>query len=261
MISLSTLPGYNYASACSGYIDTIYDALYKNKSIGYNSPNDISLSHTNTTTLPKSFIHTNTGPQVKNQSLNEYNQRAKEVKELHDATSDTATLTQAEFQKTFRDLSFSEQIDITQKGYEPYKNNKAYYSLDIQKDEDRYKSKDKVIGDIFKQVYKCIEVYEQDCRQKSADYEYAVDLSEWAPGYIEEYGNITNHSSKDQELFRKATKIQKDTNFVTDAYNKKNSACTAATESPCTCTQKVRFRDDILKPLGNTCDDDTTSGS
>jgi len=127
MVQLSKLPGYNYASSCSGYIDGIYEKRQKNNFAGGTEyiatgfPN-VQKSAATDTGLPK--------------WKTEYNERAAELKALHEQTNTIPdTVEQVDFPKTFDDLSFEQKIAVKQQGYEKYKDAQVYVPLNIKPEE------------------------------------------------------------------------------------------------------------------------------
>ena len=148
MVQLSTLPGYNYASSCSGYIDTIFaNYVRQNQLTGY-----VDASATFPTVSPTTQPAQNI---PKWQS--EYNERANELKELQSQTKTTTdNLTASAFPKTFEDLPLEQQLDIKRQGYEPYKDANAYVPLKIKRDENAYKTTNDVINEEANAVYTCM---------------------------------------------------------------------------------------------------------
>ena len=118
MVQLSQLPGHNYATACSGYIDAAFDKYAQTGS---------------TLTLPLT-TNTNTNHYTFQNpyapKLNAYQagvlERTKELEQLQAQNATSAQIGAADFPKTVADLSFTDRMANAAAGYEPYKNLKAY---------------------------------------------------------------------------------------------------------------------------------------
>lgn len=131
MVSLSTLPGHNYASACSGYIDTIFKQYTNTPHIKmYNAASGTEFPTPQTTTIATTFPTATTNTPKWQQ---EYNERANELRALQQATKTTNdTVVATDFPKTFNDLSFEERNKIKQMGYEPFKDAQVYIPIHVE---------------------------------------------------------------------------------------------------------------------------------
>ena len=136
MVQLANLPGANYVSACSGYLDYIFDT-YKQQNGNTLSNRKISFP---AETTPNPDINNTNGVQLKNpyksqppKWLQDIKGRADELKELQKQNgSDDYALSAKTFPKTYEDLSFTERMENDRAGLMPYKDLKAYYTLDIE---------------------------------------------------------------------------------------------------------------------------------
>lgn len=134
MLQLSRLPGHNYATACSGWIDGEFDAYIKQSGTVGITPN--TAFPTATTPNP----NTNSQPIINNpfeKPMPEWKQdmidRSNELQDLM-AYSDvpTAELVKMDFPTTVNDLSFVERTNQKVDSYAPFKGAKAYQTLDIE---------------------------------------------------------------------------------------------------------------------------------
>jgi len=149
MVQLSKMPGYNYASSCSGYIDEIYEKRQKNNfsgNTGYSAA-----------TFPDAQKSAATGSGLPKWQA-EYNERAAELKTLQAQTKTTPdTVEQMDFPKTFDDLSFEQKIAVKQQGYEKYKDAQVYVPLNIKPEEKSVGGAGG--GNSCQALYSCIKKY------------------------------------------------------------------------------------------------------
>ncbi len=128
MVQLSNLPGNNYVSACSGFIDGVFESYVAQ--YGNNVPNR-AVSFPNATTPVQ---NTNNIIQIKNpykieptKQQQEIKERSDELKQLQQQNgANQAHLTATAFPTTFNDLSFSERMALKAEDYEQYKDMQAY---------------------------------------------------------------------------------------------------------------------------------------
>ena len=129
MVQLSNLPGHNYVSACSGYIDSVFES-YKSQ-YGNNVPtHQVAFP---TATAPNQNLNNNQ-IQIQNpykqqvpkwkQEINERTQELQELQEQNGAGNNQLSAT--DFPTTYADLSFSERMANATEGYEPYAGKTAY---------------------------------------------------------------------------------------------------------------------------------------
>lgn len=130
MVQLSNLPGNNYVSACSGYIDTVFESYVAQ--YGNSLPNR-AVAFPGATT-PNQNLNNNGTIQIQNpykQTLPQWQQDIKERSiELQQLQQQNGAggehLSAADFPTTFEDLSFSERMATKTEGYEPFKDSHAY---------------------------------------------------------------------------------------------------------------------------------------
>lgn len=221
MVKLSALPGYNYASSCAGYIDTIFDNYVKNAKT--NTIVQPYAVFSGTTTTNTTVLQT---PQT-NQNVPawkaEYNERAAELKALQAQTKTTPdTFIQTDFPKTFDDLSFEERNNIKSQGYEPYKDAQVYTSLNIvpEEKEENSNTGTTTTPSQYASVYKCIQKY-GDVETQATDNLYNTGTS--STEFANAQANLT-------------------------------TAVTNAILSPCYCTQGNSQQTTLLDAMKVTCD-------
>ncbi len=137
MVQLSNLPGANYVSACSGYIDGVYESYVSQ--FGNNAPNrQVAFP---TATVPNQNLNNNNNNiQIKNpyeiktpQWQQEINERTQELQELQQQNSaDSEQLSATAFPETYADLSFTERMANARAGYEPFAGKSAYVFPEFQ---------------------------------------------------------------------------------------------------------------------------------
>lgn len=132
MVQLSRLPGHNYATACSGYIDEEFDKYVKQYA------NTGAVMPGATFPVGTQPVQTNQ-PEIKNpfdapmpQWQQEMQERAQDLEALSAASGYDPHVERASFPTTFADLSFSERMDIKAQGYEPFKDVRAYQEIKIE---------------------------------------------------------------------------------------------------------------------------------
>ena len=130
MVQLSNLPGNNYVSACSGYLDYIFESYVAK--YGNNVPNR-AVNFPNATMPNQNLNNNNTIPiqnpykQVVPTWQQEIIERSDELKQLQQQNgAGSEHLSATAFPTTFEDLSFSERVAVKTEGYEPYKDMHAY---------------------------------------------------------------------------------------------------------------------------------------
>lgn len=223
MVKLSTLPGYNYASSCAGYIDTIFDNYVKNtKNTAVVQPYAAFPGSATTTTSVARISQTTSNQNVPAWKA-EYNERAAELKELQAQTKTTPdTVIQTEFPKTFDDLSFEERNNIKSQGYEPYKDAQVYTSLNIvpEEKEENSNTGTTTIPSQYASVYKCIQKY-GDVETQATD-------------------NLYNTGTLSTEFANAQANL--------------TTAVTNAILSPCYCTQGNSQQTTLLDAMKVTCD-------
>lgn len=136
MVQLSNLPGANYVSSCSGYIDEIFES-YK-RQYGNTLPNRPT-AFPNATT-PNPGLNDTGGIKFENPYKQqptkwqiEQKERADELQRLQAQNGvGSEHLVKTDFPATYADLSFSERLENDRAGLEPFKDLKAYNTLDVK---------------------------------------------------------------------------------------------------------------------------------
>ena len=133
MVSLSQLPGHNFATSCGGYIDQAFEN-YK-KTYGNVSTNNVVKTATTTKSTDNNLQTTNLFAKKPSAYAQGVAERTAELENLQKQTTPTPTVRAANFPKTIDDLSFTERMAIATEGYEPYKDKSAYKVPKIEDDE------------------------------------------------------------------------------------------------------------------------------
>ena len=130
MVQLSNLPGNNYVSACSGYLDYIFESYVAK--YGNSVPNR-AVAFPNATTPNQNLNNNNKIPiqnpykQVTPKWQQEINERSNELKQLQQQNgAGSEHLSATAFPTTYADLSFSDRMANATEGYAPYKDMHAY---------------------------------------------------------------------------------------------------------------------------------------
>ena len=137
ILSLSRIPGGNYATSCAGYLDTIFNQYRSNNQGGVKiggSPVPFPVATTPNPTVapPTTTITFGSGAQPAPEWKTEMAERSAEIQELQSSMYNDPKLAMANFPKTIDDLSFTERINIRAMGYEPFKDSKAYHGIDLE---------------------------------------------------------------------------------------------------------------------------------
>ncbi len=187
MVQLSLLPGYNYASSCAGYMDTIFDNYKKRYS--YNNTGVSGASFPNATT-----IYSDPSKNSKTNKKTGYQERADELKALQAQTStENYVITQTDFPQTFDDLSFQEKNKIKWEGYEPYKDAKVYVPINVErsKDKNAYRTTTEVQAEETDELKICLTKYEEALTAADDAYKTAykiytdfTNMQSWADSVI-----------------------------------------------------------------------------
>lgn len=137
MVQLSNLPGHNYVSACSGYIDNIFESYVRQYSNTLpNRPTAFPDA-----TVPNPDLDDDDGMikfenPYKRQPAKwkqEENERARELQGLQRQNGvGNEHITKTDFPATYADLSFSARMANDAAGLEPFKDMKAYKTLDVK---------------------------------------------------------------------------------------------------------------------------------
>ena len=215
MIQLSNMPGYNYASSCAGYIDTIYEDYVKQRQ-NINSVNPSGFPTAPTTTTNQNI--------PKWQA--DYNERAAELKALQAQTNSTDyAVTDTDFPKTADDLSLQDSIALKKASYAPYADAKVYVPLEIERNEKEsgYGGQGGSKPTECQQIYTCI-------------YNFGKQEEQARDQFDAEKGNSANSG----------TFIAAKTNLTNAVRN--------AILSACTCTEKSVSKSAYRKQMNVSCD-------
>ncbi len=144
MVQLSQLPGHNFATSCSGYIDSEFEN-YK-KTYGNVSQNNI-IKPVVTTQQTQPVIKTDN---LFKQQPGKYEQgvaeRTAELKRLQNANTPTPTVSPQAFPKTIDDISFNDRMALASAGYEPYQNLKSYKVPNFEEEDEEFFARLKAIN-------------------------------------------------------------------------------------------------------------------
>ena len=152
MLQLSRMPGHNYASACSGFIDSEFESYVESHSTAM--PNGTVRFPTALDANPNydapEFKLEN--PYEKKDWTWEGDEWQKEKKERSQELKDLQAMNGAgnehlyrsDFPTTFADLSFTERAEVKAEGYEPYKDKSAFQPIKIES-EDTYAARKQAI--------------------------------------------------------------------------------------------------------------------
>lgn len=139
LLQLSRISNGNYISSCSGYLDTAFEQYKANYTTsgpsGYTPFPNATAPNPNAydsgINIPNPFA-----PQTP-EWAKEMQERKKELESLQSQNgANNVGLQRASFPTTYADLSFAERIANEAKGYEPYKDNRAYTEIEIESEEE-----------------------------------------------------------------------------------------------------------------------------
>lgn len=215
MIQLSNIPGYNYATSCAGYIDTIYDDYVKQRQ---------NINSVKPSGFPSAPAEQKKQNIPKWQA--DYNERAAELKALQAQTNSTDyAVTDADFPKTAADLSLQDSIALKQASYAPYADAQVYVPLEIERNENQsgYNGQGGTQTTECQQIYTCI-------------YNFGKQEEQAQDQFDAEKGNSPNSG----------TFIAAKTNLTNAIRN--------AIISACTCTEKSVSKNAYRKQMNVSCD-------
>ena len=136
MVQLSNLPGNNYVSACSGYIDEIFESYVvqygnslPNRAVAFPNASDPNLNINNSGGVQIQNPYKQTVPQWQQEIIERQNE-LKSLQQENGAGSEHLSATA--FPTTYADLSFEERMANTVESYRPYKDLDAYQGLNAQ---------------------------------------------------------------------------------------------------------------------------------
>ena len=150
MVQLSQLPGHNFATSCGGYIDSEFEN-YK-KTYGNVSTNNAVNTVTKPGTTTKTVLTGNLFAKAPSKYEQEVAERTEELKQLQSITTPTPQVRAATFPKTIDDLSFSERVENTAKGYEPYQKLASYKKPKFLEEDEEFFTRLKAVN--FKEFCK-----------------------------------------------------------------------------------------------------------
>lgn len=136
MVSLSQLPGHNFATSCGGYIDTIFESYQK--TYGNSSTGIVNIVPIQNKMAAPSIQIENPFKQIKSAAEIAMDARTAELENLQKKTTAPAMVTPAAFPKTIDDLSFTDRMANTSAGYEPYKDLKSYKTPKFETEDEYY---------------------------------------------------------------------------------------------------------------------------
>ena len=136
MVQLSNLPGNNYVSACSGFIDGVFESYVAQ--YGNNIPNRAA-AFPNATT-PNPDINKDNDIKIQNpykrtipQWQQEIIERSNELEQLRqESGAGSEHLSATDFPATYADLSFTDRVKLATADYAQYKDKNAYTVPNIQ---------------------------------------------------------------------------------------------------------------------------------
>lgn len=212
MVQLSTLPGYNYASSCAGYIDTIYENYQKRAIYAPTTPT--------TTAFPSAqqqVVQDSSVPKWKS----EYNARAAELKALQAQNPIDTTVNDTAFPTTIADLSYQERMNLMADNYADYMDAQVYVPLNVVRTETTDGGTGGYSGTTGSNT-DCGAV--RNCIEQYGNAEYTAE-NDWFTARQEYENNPTapNH------------------NVLSEKTKKLEQAWTRALISPCVCTQNKDF--------------------
>ncbi len=139
LLQLSRISDGNYISSCSGYLDSAFEQYKANYTTSGPSghvafPNATAPNpnaYDSGINIPNPFA-----PNVP-EWAKEMQERKNELESLQNQNgANNVGLQRASFPATYADLSFAERIANETKGYEPYKDSRAYTEIEIESEEE-----------------------------------------------------------------------------------------------------------------------------
>lgn len=154
MLQLSRMTDGNYATACAGYVDSAFAQYKANYTTsgpsGYTAFPDSTAPNPNAYDSEIQFYNPFT-PNVP-EWAKEMQERKNELESLQNQNgANNVGLQRASFPTTYADLSFAERIANEAKGYEPYKDKRAYTEIEIESEEE-YKTRHQNIIKMHDQI-------------------------------------------------------------------------------------------------------------
>jgi hypothetical protein len=144
IIQLSRMTGGNYATACGGYLDGVFEEYVKKYANAAPRLRPVAFP---TAITPNSTTDTNQ-IEIKNPFApqqpdwaKEIEERKQELQELRSQTDSLNSRAGAVFPATYADISFTERKENATKDYAAYANTSAYRSINIEADSESLKKK------------------------------------------------------------------------------------------------------------------------
>jgi len=136
MVQLSNLPGANYVSACSGYLDGIFESYVQQ--YGNTLPNRPTAFPD--ATVPNPDLDDSSGIKFENPYKQqpakwqiEMRERSNELQSLQNENgADKYSVSATDFPTTYQDVSFSARMENERAGLEPYKDMIAYKTINAK---------------------------------------------------------------------------------------------------------------------------------
>ena len=136
MVQLSNLPGANYVSACSGYLDGVFESYVQQ--YGNTLPNRPTAFPS--ATVPNPDLNDSGGIKFENPYKQqptkwqmEIRERSEELQSLQNENgADNYNVSATDFPTTYADLSFYERMENERAGLEPYKDMVAYKTINAK---------------------------------------------------------------------------------------------------------------------------------
>lgn len=133
MVQLSNLPGANYVSACSGYLDGVFESYVQQ--YGNTLPNRPTAFPS--ATVPNPDLNDSGGIKFENPYKQqptkwqmEIRERSEELQSLQNENgADNYNVSATDFPMTYQDVSFYERMENERAGLEPYKDMVAYKTI------------------------------------------------------------------------------------------------------------------------------------
>ncbi len=145
MVQLSNLPGNNYVSACSGFIDGVFESYVAqygtsvpNRAVGFPTATAPNPNVNNDDNIQIQNPYKQTVPQWKQEII----ERSNELQQLQQQNgAGSQQLSATDFPMTFDDLSFEERMALKSADYEQYKDMTAYVVPNFQNKDEWCKGK------------------------------------------------------------------------------------------------------------------------
>ena len=206
--SLATLPGHNYVSACSGFVDEVFNEyMAQNQNLGGTTAFPSASAYGGGTTQKAEFKVENPYPYQYNTFQKGWGERANELAGLQAQNADSIKLVATEMPKTFEDLSFTERNQILAAGYAPWqcdpKTGKgcAYKPIEIETNQQMYTRLAEEL-----QAQQQMAEAEAEAADSKAKIEKLKDYCGWCRNHLSEcYGDFVDKLAKsNNEELKKA---------------------------------------------------------